>query len=271
MKLLDMHCHLTHDYYNDKMDDVIAAAKDVGVVKVVVSGVNPPTNREVLKLQEKYPGIIGATLGLYPTDLIGIKPEDPGESGLSVTRGEFDLDSELKFILENKDKILGIGEIGMDFHWSKEASEHDLQEENFRKIIRFAISIKKPIIIHSRKAEVRVLDVLEEEIKNNEIQVIHHCFSGKKKLVTRAAQLGHNLTVPAIVKKLNQFEYLIDLVPIGQLLSETDAPWLSPIPGEKNEPKNVVYSIAAIAKIKGISEKEAAGKVWEDVERIFDL
>lgn len=261
-----MHCHLTHEYYHDKLDKVIQRAKNAKLGAIVVSGVNPPTNREVLKLQEKYPEIIKVTLGLYPTDLIGIKPD---ESGLSISK-KFNLKSELAFIEKNKDKIIGIGEIGLDYYWTKDPKDHLKQQENFRKIIQFAIRIKKPIIIHSRKAEKDVLQILDEEIKNKEINVIHHCFSGKKKLVQKAADLGHYLTVPAIVKKLKQFEYLAQIVPITQLLTETDAPWLSPYPDQKNEPKNITESIKKIAEIKETTESKAAKQIWENFQNILN-
>ena len=104
------------------------------------------------------------------------------------------LEQEFKFIKENLDKITCIGEVGMDFYWDKD--HHEEQKEIFRKIIQFVILIKKPILIHSRKAEEECLDLLEEEIKNSQIPVIMHCFQGRKSLMTRAIRLGYYFSIP---------------------------------------------------------------------------
>ncbi|MEK6845786.1 MAG: TatD family hydrolase, partial [Nanoarchaeota archaeon] len=166
-----------------------------------------------------------------------------------------------------KDKIVGVGEIGMDFHW--DAEHHSQQEENFRKILRFALSIKKPVIIHSRKAEKECIGVLEQEIKNKEIPVVMHCFSGNKKLIQRAAALGYYFSIPANIIKLQHFQILVEMVDINQLLTETDGPWLSPYPQGHNESAFVVEAIKKIAEIKKITEKEVADQIWQNYERVF--
>ena len=264
MKLVDVHCHLNHEHFKDRLDRTIKNAKKAGVKRIVISGVNSEANREVLKLCEKYPDILRASLGIYPIDALGLSE---GETGLPRQTGKINLDEEFKFIEKNHDKIVSIGEIGMDFHWDKDY--HAKQEENFRKIIRFAIKINKPIVIHSRKAEKECIDVLEEEIKNKEIEVDMHCFSGNKKLIKCAAELGHNFSIPPCIVKQQHFQMLVEIVPLTQLLTETDAPWLSPFPDKRNEPAFVVESIKKIAEIKGLSEKEVADQIWKNYERVF--
>ena len=187
MKLADVHCHLNHEQFKEDLDLVLKRAEKAGVKAIVVSGVNPPANREVLKMAEKYP-LIKASLGIYPIDALGLSE---GETGLPRQTEKIDLDEELKFIKKNKDKIVSIGEIGMDFHWADKTGTYAQQADNFRKIIKFAINIKKPIVIHSRKAEEECLQILEQEIQNNEIPVIQHCFSGRKALMAKGIELGY--------------------------------------------------------------------------------
>ena len=126
MKLVDIHCHLNHDDYKSILDQVIERAKQAGVKKIITSGVNVPSNRTSLQLAEKY-DIVECTLGMYPIDLLGLSPD---ETGMERQTESFDLDKELEFIKQNKDKILGIGEVGLDYHWDKE--HHEQQKKNFQ-------------------------------------------------------------------------------------------------------------------------------------------
>ncbi|MBI4981390.1 TatD family hydrolase [Candidatus Woesearchaeota archaeon] len=264
MQLVDVHCHLNHALYKDDLDAVIKRAKEAGVKVIVCSGVNPPGNRQVLELAQKYPEMVKACLGMYPIDALGLAPD---ETGLPRQTVPINLDEEFEFIKKNKDKILGIGEIGLDFHW--DAEHHSQQEENFRKIIRFALELKKPIVIHSRKAEKECIDVLEQEIKNKEILVVMHCFSGNKKLIQRAAALGYYFSIPANIVKMQHFQMLAEMVDIQQLLTETDGPWLSPYANQKNESAFVIEAVKKIAEIKKLNVEEVAEQIWENYKRVF--
>lgn len=266
MKLVDVHAHVNSVLYNDDFDEMLERASKVGVQAILLSGVNPEANREVLILCKKHP-ILRASLGIYPIDALGLPCDG---TGLPRHKGPIDLDAEFQFIRDNLDCVAAVGEVGMDFYWSKEESEHQQQELNFRKIIRFVKSIHKPIVIHSRQAEKECVRVLGEEITNHEIPVVNHCFSGGKKVISEAAKLGHYFSIPANIVKSEQFQMLVSMVDIKQLLTETDSPWLTPYPGQRNEPAFVVESIRMIAKVKGITEQEAADAVWENYERVFD-
>ena len=241
-------------------------AQKAGLKAIIVSGVNPQANREVLDLAKKHPKLIKASLGVYPIDALGLAE---GDTGLPRQTEKINLEEELKFIEKNKDKIVSIGEVGMDFHWADKEKTHAQQAENFRKIIRFAIKIKKPLVIHSRKAEEECLQILEEEIKNHEIPIIQHCFSGRKALMTAGAELGHYFSIPPCIVKSSNFQTLVKKVPLTQLLTETDSPWLSPYKEQMNEPAFVIESIKQIARIKELSEEEAAAQIWKNYEKVF--
>lgn len=267
MNLVDVHCHLIHKEFADELDEVIERSQKAGVKKIVVSGVNPPANKEVLKLAEKYPEIIRASLGIYPIDALG-KAE--GETGLPRQTEPIDLPKEFSFLEKNKEKIVSIGEVGMDFHWADKEETYEKQAENFRKIIRFALKINKPLVIHSRKAEKECVEILIEEIKNNEIKVVQHCFSGRKSLIKMASEAGHYFSIPPVITKAQNFQVLVEMVPLTQLLTETDAPWLSPYPGKKNEPAYVLESLKKIAEIKKISVEAAAEQIWKNYKEVFN-
>ncbi len=265
MKLVDVHCHLNHELLKNQIDDVLARAEKAGVKAVLVSGVNPPANREVLALSKKHP-LIKASLGIYPIDALGLSE---GETGLPRQTEKINLEEEFKFMEENKDKFIAIGEVGMDFHWASKEETYDKQAENFRKIIQFARKINKPIVIHSRKAELECLDILEEELPNNEIPVDLHCFSGRKHLVKRAIELGYYFSIPTNIVKAQNFQIMAELIPLTQILTETDAPWLSPFRDQTNEPAFVTETIKKIAEIKQLSEEEVAEQIWKNYESVF--
>ena len=263
MNLVDVHCHLNHARFKDDLNEVLKRAEKAGVKAIIVSGINPPANREVLELA-KCSSLIKCSLGIYPIDALGLSE---GETGLPKQKGKIDLKQEFKFMEQNKDKFVAIGEVGLDFHWDRE--HHEQQKENFRKIITFAKKIKKPLIIHSRKAEKESIDLLEKEIKNKEISVVMHCFSGNKNLIKMAAALGYYFSIPPNITKLQHFQTLVELVPLEQLFTETDAPWLSPFGNKKNEPAFVAEAIKKIAEIKKLSAENVAEQIWKNYETVF--
>lgn len=267
MNLIDDHCHLTHALYKDDLNEVLKRAKTAGIKRILVSGVNPQSNREVLQLVKLHPDLLRASLGIYPIDALGLAQ---GDSGLPLQKTPIDLDEELNFIKQHQQDITAIGEIGMDFHWADKETTYQKQAENFRKIIRFAIQIKKPIIIHSRKAEAECIQILSEEIPHQEIPVVQHCFSGKKALIKQAAELGHYFSIPTNLIKSDQFQTLIKLVPLTQITTETDGPWLSPYKDQKNEPAFVADAIMKIAEIKAMSVEEVAQQIWQNYQKIYE-
>jgi TatD DNase family protein len=246
MKLIDVHAHLESERFHEDLDAVIKRAKDAGVKIIINSGTDSERNKECLELSKKYP-LIKCAFGWYP---VGNSPKD--------------IDAEIKWIEENKEYCLCIGEIGLDF--KEENNQAVQQKEMFRKMLAFAKKINKPVVIHSRKAELETIEIIEDEKMKN---VIMHCFSGSKSLIKRAMANGWYFSVPAVITRLQHFQTLVSIVPIEQLLTETDAPYLSPVAGERSEPKDVATTIKEIAKIKGLTEEEVAKQIWENCERLF--
>ena len=176
MKLVDVHCHLSHKEFDTDLDEVISRAKKEGVKAIVCSGVNPADNIRVLEIAKKY-DMVHASLGAYPIDLLGLVLKN---MGLPRQAEPINLDEQFEFFKKNKKDIISIGEVGLDY---KFGSKHkDKQKENFKKILDFTEKFKKPLVIHSRNAEQDVIDVLEtSSIKKS--NVVLHCFEGNKKLI----------------------------------------------------------------------------------------
>jgi len=258
--LIDVHAHLSHEKFSKDLDKVIERAKKVDIKAIITSGVNVPTNREALEIAKKY-DIVKVSLGLYPIDLLDLSSD---EIGLSRQVEPFVLSDELKFIKKSKDKIVAVGEVGMDFAWDKE--HHNKQKKNFEKIITFVEKIKKPMIVHSRKAEKECLDLLESSKLK---KVILHCFSGNKKLIKKGYDLGYYFSIPAVIVRLQHFQTLVDMIDMSKILTETDAPWLSPYPGKRNESSFIVETIKKISEIKKLDREEVENMIFMNYKKIF--
>lgn len=245
---IDLHCHI--DFYkDDEIDEIVKEAREKGVGIIVVNGVKPENNRKILKLAEKY-SEIKVGLGLYPIDALKMK--------------EKEIDLELDFMKKNKDKIVAIGEVGLDF--KEDDKEHERQVETFKKIIQLAKKINKPLIVHSRKAEKETIEILEKEKAE---KVVMHCFSGAFKLIERIISNRWSMTIPTNVTFSEHFQKAIEVVPIEQIFCETDSPYLHPKKERNNIPGNVIESYKKIAEIKGMKLDEVRDKIFENFDRMF--
>ena len=185
-------------------------------------------------------------LGMYP------------DKAVSLTDKE--IDEEIKLI--KKSNPVAIGEVGLD---NFRVENIERQKEVLIKFINLAKELDIPIIVHSRKAEEETLKLLEE---NNAKKVIMHCFSGNKELTDKAIELNYYFTVPCSVTKNKTFRKLAKRIPLNKLLTETDAPYLSPRE-EPNEPAFIKDSIKKIAEIKQLTEEELEKIIFMNYQSIF--
>jgi len=276
MKLVDVHAHLEHSKFEGDLDDVVRRFVEAGGELIVESGVNPETNRKALELAGEY-DCVKVSFGLYPIDVLTREVENSSEffpQGTTLVSPrdieEFDVDEELGWIEEHAGDCVAIGEVGLDYNWREFQSDEmrEKQKEVFRKVLRLAKKIDKCVIVHSRKAERDAVEILEEEGMKN---VVMHCFNGRKSLIKRGVENGWFFSVPPNVVRLEHFRMLVDLVPLGQLLTETDAPYLSPVVGERNEPANVAVTIREIARIKGLSVEGVGEEIFKNAEGLFGM
>lgn len=256
--LVDVHSHLDHHLLINKIGEIMQRAKNAGLSHVITNGINPETNRTCLELSEKY-DIVECAMGLYPRDALK-KEVESGNYPLKIP--DFDVDEEINFIRKNKNNIVAISEVGLDFV-NGESKE---QIEDFERMIKLAEELKKTIVVHSRKAELKCIEMLEFS-KNKKI--VMHCFSGKKSLVKRIADNGWFLTIPTIVVRSQQFQDIARNVPISQLFCETDSPYLSPYRGQWNEPAFVIESYNKIAEIKQMDINEVINNIYMNWQKVF--
>jgi len=250
---IDIHCHLDFKGLIERLDKVINNAKKAGLKRIITSGITPETNKKVLEIAAKY-DIVKPSFGLYPMDALTRETNEPNV---------FDVDKELEFWHKNKDKFISIGEVGLDY---KNGKDKAMQKAVFEKVLETAKKLNKPIIIHSRKAELDALDILES---SGYKKVIMHCFSGRKHLVKRAYDLGYYFSIPTNVVRLQQFQDMVKEIDINHLFCETDAPFLSPFKDKRNEPAFVIESYKKIAEIKGMTLEEVEKNIWMNFEKLF--
>ncbi|MFH1521663.1 MAG: TatD family hydrolase [archaeon] len=269
MKLIDVHAHLDHARFEKDLDEVVERFKKVGGKFIFSSGVNPATNRKALEIAEKYK-IVKCSFGLYPIDALAKEIKNGEASGFLRNIEDFSVDEELDWIEKHANDCVAIGEIGLDYNWKDFQTEEmrKKQKKVFRKVLDLAKKIGKTVVIHSRKAELDAIEILEDmKIK----KVVMHSFNGKKSLIRRCVDNGWSFSVPPVIARLEHFKMLVEMVPLKQLLTETDAPYLSPVAEERNESANIVTTIKIIAEIKGLSKEEVAEQIWKNVGKLFPL
>lgn len=224
--------------------------KKAGVWRVVVNGVDHEDNKKVLELAKKYDMFLPA-LGLYPTTLAKLPEKKIKEA--------------LDFIRANKNKIVAIGEVGIDHYHSQDPKDWAKQMTYFHEIVHLANEIKKPLIVHSRKAETDIWEPLKEA----RVPVIMHCFSGSGTAAATGIERGYYFTIPcSIIRNKNQRK-VAKRVPLNRLLTETDAPYLSPTPRARNDSSNIKVAIEKVSELRGEPEGKVAKAVLANFKKLF--
>jgi len=244
--LVDVHAHLDSDEFKKDLQNVIIRAKRERFFAFITNGTDPESNRNILKLSKKYP-IIKPALGMYPSSAISLKDDE--------------IEKEINFI--RNIKPIAIGEVGLDNHRVENLNK---QKKVLKKLAKLAIELKIPLIVHSRKAEKETIDLLEEVGIE---KVIMHCFSGNSELTKRAVSKGWMFSIPSMILKSKTYRKLAKRVPLNQLLTETDSPFLSPFPDKRNEPISIVESLLKIAEIKEIDPEELKKIIYINYQKIF--
>ena len=246
--LVDVHAHLQHNLFKNDIDEVIKRAKEANVVSIVNSGTSLEENKLCLQLSKKY-DILKPSFGMYPLDAIKLNEDD--------------LQKEFDYIIKNKENIIAIGEIGLDYSTNEMINK---QKEIFYKILELSERLKKPIIVHSRKAEKEVLEILETtKIK----KAIMHCFTANMNLVNKASDLGFYFSIPPIITRLKHFQTLVEKISLKQILTESDSPFLSPIKEKRNEPFYVGETIKVISQIKKLDRIEIENIIYMNYQNFF--
>lgn len=273
--MVDVHCHLNLHKFDKDYDMVIKDAFKEGVATIINTGTSIPSSRKAVELSEKYDGLF-AIVGIHPHHADKTDVEFEGELHENWLE-------ELERIAKSSKKVVGIGEIGMDYfsYKSNGIVEKKLQEDAFRKQIELSIKLGLPLQIHNRLAWDDTLSILLDY--KNELQNppgMFHCYSGSieftRKVLDAGFYLGFdgNITYKGLPPK--EDTALIDLVkyaPADRILTETDSPFLTPEPlrGRRNTPSNVPLIVDFIAKAKGISYNKLELQIEDNLKKVFSI
>ncbi|MEM7427415.1 MAG: TatD family hydrolase [Pseudomonadota bacterium] len=252
--IVDSHCHLDFPALSEDLDGVVARAADAGVHLMVTISTRVRQFDRILRIAEAYDTVY-CTVGTHPHNAA----DEP-----DVTVDELQ-------DLARHDKVVGIGEAGLDYHYDN--SPRDVQAESFRVHIDAARRTGLPLVIHSRSAEAHTATIIEEEMELGAFLPLLHCFSSGIELARRGLEIGAYLSFSGILtfKSAEEIRDAARLAPMDRLLVETDAPYLAPVPhrGKSNEPAFTRFTLNHLAEVKGVSQAEMAAATSDNFFRLF--
>ena len=254
MEFFDSHAHYNDEKFDKDKEEILQKIYNENVTRITCAGYNVESSRIAVKLSKKY-DFIYATAGISPNDIDNV---------------EIDTIEQIRQIAQN-DKVVAIGEIGLDYYWNKENKEK--QKELFVKQIELADELDLPIVIHCRDAVMDTLDILKHKI-NPKRRGISHCCMLNKELIKEAVKLGFYISFSGNVTfKSAKPNDAVNEVPMDKILIETDSPYLTPDPfrGVRNDSKNVKLVAQKIAQIKGMKLEEIAQVTYENAKRIYHI
>ncbi len=259
MELFDTHSHYNDEKFDMDRDEIIKQTYNSGVTRFITAGYSLESSIKAIEISKKYE---------YIYTIIGISPNDIPENKEEL----YNQIEQVEELYKQNDKVVGIGEIGLDYYWNKENKE--LQKEAFIEQIKLANKLELPIIIHTRDAVQDTIDILK-----NKIEAVHkgifHCCPLNRELVKEALKLGFYISFagPITFKNSKNADEIINMVPNDRMLIETDSPYLAPEPhrGTRNDSRNVKYMAGKIATVKNIDVEEVAKITYQNANRIFNL
>ncbi|MBU6283138.1 TatD family hydrolase [bacterium] len=254
---------MTHPRLAGREAEVLAAAAAAGVTTILANGLNPRDNEAVRALAARSP-LVRPAFGLYPVDAVlpemrALGVEYPREGD------ECTAEEGIAWVREHAHEAVAIGEIGLDGHWVPEAL-WPRQEEVFRELVSIALEVDRPIVVHTRRRERRVLEIL---VEMGVRRVDWHCFGGKLNLAREIAGLGHRLSIPANARRSESFTRMLATLPRESLLLETDCPYLGPERDRPSEPASVRGTAEFAAELWGCTPREVEERLAENFEALF--
>ena len=271
-KYFDSHTHVQFAAYKDDFRDVMKRAleADIGVVNV---GTKKQTSESAIRIAEEFPNA-WAAIGIHPIHANKSFHDDQEIS--EDTPHENSFDEEFYTSLANHEKVVAIGECGLDYFHTTSSNEKKNQKKIFEKQITLADKVQKPLMIHCRDAYKDLLEILKAS--NVSVPQIIHFFSGTIDEAKKFLEMdfyftfGGAITLPP-KKNGTDYEKVVSLVPMEKILTETDAPYVAPMSkrGKRNEPLNIPEIVEKLAEIKKIKEEEMRIKVLENAGRVFNL
>ena len=254
MPIFDTHAHYDADQFASDREAVLTALPAAGVGLVVDPGCDVASSREAAALAERFDHV-SAAVGIHPEDCAG------------GTDADFDAIRELC----RREKVVAVGEIGLDYYW-KENPPRDFQEQVFRRQIELALELDLPVIIHDREAHG---DSLRIVLDYPGLRGVFHCFSGSPEMAQELLKRGWYLGFdgPITYKNAKRAPEVAAITPLDRIVIETDAPYMAPVPfrGKRNDSRLLPYVVEKLAEWKGVTPEEMTDITWQNGKRLFGL
>ena len=251
--MIDSHCHLDHEPLFSDLKNVIKRSKEIGIKRLLTISTSIESFYRVKEIVNK-DDIIFGTIGIHPHE---------------TDRNKINSEFFIKNLSENK-KIIGIGETGLDFYYDN--SDRDKQIESFKIHIEAALKANIPLIIHSRNAEEKTFNILNE-YKKEKLKILMHCFTGSQKFAEQLLEFNSYFSASGIItfKNSAELQKTFKFLPLNKILIETDSPFLAPVPnrGKKNEPSFIDFTATKLAEIKGIEKSEIIKITSDNFNNLF--
>lgn len=249
--MIDTHVHLNDNAYNDILNEIIKSANNNGINKMIVIGCDYQSSLKAIEIAKKYENIY-AMVGLHPSEV------------------DHETDSDLNWLKELllEDKVIGVGEIGIDLYWTKE--NKDLQIKYFEKQLQLSLEYNLPVSIHSRDA----IELTYQILSKNKYKGVIHCFSGSLEMANKFIKLGYLIGIGGVVTfKNTNLKDVVRNIPMESIITETDGPYLAPTPfrGKMNKPEYIKLIVDEIASLKSLSVNEVEMQIDKNVKKVFNI
>ena len=252
--IIDTHAHYDDGQFDADREELLGSMKEGGIGLIVNAGSTVASWDKIVELTEKYPFVYGA---------VGVHPDEVGE-----------LDEE-KFLrmadLLDRDKIVAVGEIGLDYYWDKES--HDLQKEWFVRQLGLAREKEMPVIIHSREAAADTFDIMKQHAAG--MKAVIHCYSYSPEMAREYVKMGYYIGVGGVVtfKNAKKLKQVVQEIPLESIVLETDCPYLAPVPyrGKRNCSLYLPYVAEQIAELKGTTVEEVIQQTEKNSRELYGL
>jgi TatD DNase family protein len=259
--MIDTHCHLNFNRYDDDRDDIVQGAHTAGVTRIIIPAIDTDTCQQAIDLTQRYAGVYAA---------VGVHPNSTADFDTQML-------AQIRAFADH-DQVIAIGEIGLDYYWDK--SPKATQADAFKRQLELASELERPVIIHNRDAGEDVMNILEAWVADlpasfKDRPGVMHSFLASQAIADRALQAGFYLgfTGPVTFKNADDLRAIVRGVPLDRILVETDGPFLTPEPyrGKRNKPEYIPHIVDRIASLKQISTDEMAAASTANAVRLFHL
>ncbi|WP_405320440.1 TatD family hydrolase [Methanobrevibacter thaueri] len=253
--MIDTHCHIDFEEFDDDREDVIKRAKDK-LDHVIVSGYSNESNMKVLQLSKDYEGFIYPTFGFHP-----VSSQNASEEDLRIAHEN---------IRNNLDSILAVGEVGMDYYYVTDKALRERQQEIFKSFLELANEYRVPIVMHVRDCEKKAVNIIEDY--DDIPYFVFHCYGGSLKTAKRIMNRGDSyMSFSTMLCYSKHHQDLIEKIDLDYVLTETDSPYLAMTKEERNEPVNVVKAVHKIAEIKNMDVSTVDEITTNNARKIFKI